>query len=188
VMVTNTVILGALSHHHTWILWRLKSHSLFVNLTIRVEVCLIRKANLAARYLVILSPSSRCHSLRFVLNCKFRQHTENKSPCNGLSFCMLVSNIVIEIKMDQILHNFVRHLVVFSQHSWVKEFCPELVCLRSGKAIQYKIKSKKCVKSTSSRTMALGSTQPLTEMSTRNLPGDKGRPARKADLTYELIF
>jgi hypothetical protein len=29
--------------------------------------------------------------------------------------------------------------------------------------------------------MDLGSTQPLTEMSTRNLPGDKGRPARKAD-------
>jgi hypothetical protein len=34
---------------------------------------------------------------------------------------------------------------------------------------------------TSSRTMALGSTQPLTEMSTRNLPGGKGRPAREAD-------
>jgi hypothetical protein len=32
-----------------------------------------------------------------------------------------------------------------------------------------------------SRTMALGSTQPLAEMSTRNLPGSKGRPARKAD-------
>jgi hypothetical protein len=32
----------------------------------------------------------------------------------------------------------------------------------------------------SSRTMALGSTQPLREMSTRNLPGGKG-PARKAD-------
>jgi hypothetical protein len=33
----------------------------------------------------------------------------------------------------------------------------------------------------SSRTMALGSTQPLTEMSTRNLPRGKGRPARKVD-------
>jgi hypothetical protein len=31
------------------------------------------------------------------------------------------------------------------------------------------------------RTMALGSTQPLTEMSTRNLPGGKGRSERKAD-------
>jgi hypothetical protein len=29
--------------------------------------------------------------------------------------------------------------------------------------------------------MALGSTQDLTEMSTRNLPGGKGRPARKAE-------
>jgi hypothetical protein len=33
----------------------------------------------------------------------------------------------------------------------------------------------------SSPTMALGSTQPLTEMSTRNLTGGKGRPARRAD-------
>jgi hypothetical protein len=29
--------------------------------------------------------------------------------------------------------------------------------------------------------MALGSTQSLTEMSTRNLPGGKGLPARKAE-------
>jgi hypothetical protein len=29
--------------------------------------------------------------------------------------------------------------------------------------------------------MALGSTQRLTEMSTRNIPGGKGRPGRKAD-------
>jgi hypothetical protein len=33
----------------------------------------------------------------------------------------------------------------------------------------------------SSRTMALGFTQPLTELSTRNLLGDKWRPASKAD-------
>jgi hypothetical protein len=42
----------------------------------------------------------------------------------------------------------------------------------------------------SSRSMALCSTQPLTETSTRNLPGGKGRPARKADkftATYEPI-
>jgi hypothetical protein len=31
------------------------------------------------------------------------------------------------------------------------------------------------------RNMALKSTQTLTEMSTRNLPGGKGQPARKAD-------
>jgi hypothetical protein len=29
--------------------------------------------------------------------------------------------------------------------------------------------------------MALGSTERVTEMGTRNLPGSKGRPARKAD-------
>jgi hypothetical protein len=29
--------------------------------------------------------------------------------------------------------------------------------------------------------MALGSNQPLTEMSTRNIPRGKGRPERKAD-------
>jgi hypothetical protein len=42
----------------------------------------------------------------------------------------------------------------------------------------------------SSCSMALGSTQPLTEMSTSNLPGDKGWPAPKADsltATCELI-
>jgi hypothetical protein len=35
--------------------------------------------------------------------------------------------------------------------------------------------------SPSSRAMALRSTQPRTKMSTRNLPGGKGRPAHKAD-------
>jgi hypothetical protein len=43
----------------------------------------------------------------------------------------------------------------------------------------------------SSLIIYLGSTQPLTEMSTRNLPRGKGRPARKCDnLTAicELIF
>jgi hypothetical protein len=31
------------------------------------------------------------------------------------------------------------------------------------------------------RTMTLGSTQPLAEMSTANLPGGKGRAGRKAE-------
>jgi hypothetical protein len=38
--------------------------------------------------------------------------------------------------------------------------------------------------------MTLGSTQPLTEMSTGDLRGGKGRPARKAEnliAIYELI-
>jgi hypothetical protein len=33
----------------------------------------------------------------------------------------------------------------------------------------------------SSRTRALGSTQPLTKMSTRNFPGGRMLPARRAD-------
>jgi hypothetical protein len=33
----------------------------------------------------------------------------------------------------------------------------------------------------SSRIMALGLTQPLTEISTKNFPGSKKRPARRAD-------
>jgi hypothetical protein len=39
----------------------------------------------------------------------------------------------------------------------------------------------------SSRTMTLGSTQPLTEMSTRNLPGAKGLPVREATAICEPI-
>jgi hypothetical protein len=35
--------------------------------------------------------------------------------------------------------------------------------------------------SPSSHTTVLGSTQPLTEMSTKNLPGGEGPPAHKAD-------
>jgi hypothetical protein len=35
----------------------------------------------------------------------------------------------------------------------------------------------------SSRDMAVGSTQPPTEMRTRNISAGKERPARKADLT-----
>jgi hypothetical protein len=38
----------------------------------------------------------------------------------------------------------------------------------------------------SSSTTTLGSTQPLTEMSTRNFPGGNKRPARRAD-TFAAI-
>jgi hypothetical protein len=39
----------------------------------------------------------------------------------------------------------------------------------------------------SSRTMALGSIQPLAEMRTRNLPKGKERPARRAD-SFTAIY
>jgi hypothetical protein len=61
-------------------------------------------------------------------------------------------------------------------------------------ALSYKLKGRRfesrlrCIflnlPNPSSHTMALGSmgsTQPLTEMNTRNLPGGKKRPARTAD-------
>jgi hypothetical protein len=35
--------------------------------------------------------------------------------------------------------------------------------------------------------MALGSTQPLTEMSIRNLSGGEGQPARKADNLTAIV-
>jgi hypothetical protein len=38
----------------------------------------------------------------------------------------------------------------------------------------------------SSRTMALGSTQPLTEMSTKNLPGGKRPPAICEPIVYKM--
>jgi hypothetical protein len=47
-----------------------------------------------------------------MLNASF---TEEKSPRNGLSFCMLVSSIVIEITIlliDQVLAHLARHPVV----------------------------------------------------------------------------
>jgi hypothetical protein len=33
-----------------------------------MEVCLVRKPNIVQRYLIILNPFSKCHSLVFVLN------------------------------------------------------------------------------------------------------------------------
>jgi hypothetical protein len=38
----------------------------------------------------------------------------------------------------------------------------------------------------SSHIMALGSTQPLSEINTRNFPGGKGRPVRKADNPFAI--
>jgi hypothetical protein len=55
--------------------------------------------------------------------------TEDKSPCSGLSFHMLVSNVIIEIKIlliDQILDHFVCH-PVFSVGQKYKFFCENLI-------------------------------------------------------------
>jgi hypothetical protein len=49
-------------------------HVLFINYTIQVKVFLIRKPYIVERYLIVLSALSKCHSLMFVLYCKFKQH------------------------------------------------------------------------------------------------------------------
>jgi hypothetical protein len=65
--------------------------------------------------------------------------------------------------------------------------------LQAGRSrVRFPMRSLDCFNwhNPSSRTIALGSTQPLTEMSTRDLPGSKGRAARKADnlaAIYELL-
>jgi hypothetical protein len=51
---------------------------------------------------------------------------------------------------------------------------------RSRVRVPYEVDSFFNLPNPSSRTMALVSIQPVTEMSTRNLPGGKKRPARRA--------
>jgi hypothetical protein len=46
-----------------------------------------------------------------------------------------------------------------------------------GSQVQFPMRSLDFSVDPSSRTVALGSTQPLTEMSTSNLPGGTGQPA-----------
>jgi hypothetical protein len=68
-MATHTVILGAWCNFSqiTRGFWRPKSHTLFINLTIQVEVCLIRKPNIAEPYLIVLSTFSIHFDLCFEL-------------------------------------------------------------------------------------------------------------------------
>jgi hypothetical protein len=83
--------------------------------------------------------------------------------------------------------------VFISYHSltaWMRctLYCNWFKCRVTGRKVAEFV-SRKVVgfvnlRNPSSRNMGLGSTQPLTEMSTRNLPGDEERPVLKAhDLT-----
>jgi hypothetical protein len=93
-LATHTVLLRAwciISWKTRGFSWSPKSHIMFINHTIQVEVCLIRKPNIVEWYLIILSPLSKCHSLTFVSNCKFRQHchlvwTQIQIPFQYLSY------------------------------------------------------------------------------------------------------
>jgi hypothetical protein len=64
--------------------------------------------------------SSHTGFLVVILNTWFLQ---DKSPCSGLSLCVLVSNTVIEMKIlltDQILDHFIRHSV---HVLWKQYYC-----------------------------------------------------------------
>jgi hypothetical protein len=68
--------------------------------------------------------------------------------------------------------------------SWLRYYATNR---RVAGSVPYEVIAFSNLPNPSSRIMALGSTQPLTEMSTRHLPVGKGRPARKTgNLTAHL--
>jgi hypothetical protein len=69
-------------------------------------------------------------------------------------------------------------MIAFTIISWLRHYATSPKVVGS---IPYEVIGFFNWPNPSSRTMALRSTQPLTEMSTRNLPGGEGRPARGAD-------
>jgi hypothetical protein len=69
---------------------------------------------------------------------------------------------------------FVSTMVVF-YHSWLRPYATSWKVMSS---IPNEVLGFFNWPNPSSRTMALGSTQPLTEMSTRNLPGGKVQPVQ----------
>jgi hypothetical protein len=86
----------------------------------------------------------------------------------------LCNNIILQFQMLQKGHTVVRWLRHYAASWKVTGSIPEEV---TGFCSWH---------NSSSRTMALVSTQPPTEMNTRNLPGEEGWPVRKADeLTAE---
>jgi hypothetical protein len=78
------------------------------------------------------------------------------------------------LRMGEVTNNIFLQWTI----SWFRHYATsqKVTCLNPDEVIEFFN-----WRNPSSRTMALGSTQPLTEMSTRNLPGGKGRPARGAD-------
>jgi hypothetical protein len=64
------------------------------------------------------------------------------------------------------------------RHSWLRHYAPSRKVAVSipDKAVEFFNSPNP-----TSRTMALGSTKPLTEISTKNLPGGEGRSSPKAD-------
>jgi hypothetical protein len=98
------------------------------------------------------------------------------------------ANNPIDIPGHKILHIILksRRILKFSRlnkaltksRSWLRHYATSL---KVASSIPDEVTGLFNLPNPSSRTMALRSTQPLTEMSTRKLPGGKGGPARKAD-------
>jgi hypothetical protein len=123
--------------------------------------------------------------------------------CFSIPICMIMSSIAFPINpFRTIIHQLSSHNHKLS--SCLHMFCHPSVCLkplrkyRKGEHgsvdwLRHYATSRKVegsipdeiidfffnLPNPSSRTVSLGSTQPLIEMSTRNLPGGKGRAARK---------
>jgi hypothetical protein len=81
------------------------------------------------------------------------------------------------------LYGHYQHLMVLldfrsSQRSWMRHYATSQKVVGS---IPVEVIGFFNLPNPSSRIMALWSTQPLTELSSRNLPGGNGRPARKAE-------
>jgi hypothetical protein len=80
-------------------------------------------------------------------------------------------NVQIRMRMNIFVHVFI--------YLWMNRRCSVVgwrTVLQAGRSrVRFPMRIFN-LPNPSIRTMALGSTQPLTEMSTRNLPGDKGRP------------
>jgi hypothetical protein len=64
------------------------------------------------------------------------------------------------------------------QHSWLRYYD---ISRKVPGSISYEVIEIFNLPNPSSRNMALGSTQPLTEMSIRNLPEGEGRPVSVVD-------
>jgi hypothetical protein len=63
-------------------------------------------------------------------------------------------------------------------HSWLRHYAASQ---KVAVSIPVEVIRFFILPNSSSRTVALGSTYPLTETSTRNIPGSKGWAARKTD-------
>jgi hypothetical protein len=92
-------------------------------------------------------------------------------------------------KLNTITSRKTIHLKFYTKIcTWILEVRGSVVdwgtVLQGGRSrVQFPMRSLDffCLPNPSSHTISLGSTQPLTEMSTSNLPRGKERPARKAD-------